>query len=33
MIVKPLVYDALKQYYDTHPEVTGAELYACRTPF
>ncbi len=24
----PKVFDALKQYYDTNPEVTGAELYA-----
>jgi Xaa-Pro dipeptidase len=24
----PKVFDALKQYYDSHPEVTGAELYS-----
>jgi len=24
----PKIFDALKQYYDTNPEVTGAELYA-----
>jgi Xaa-Pro dipeptidase len=24
----PKVFDALKQYYDTHPDVTGADLYA-----
>jgi Xaa-Pro dipeptidase len=24
----PVIFDELKQYFDTHPDVTGAELYA-----